>query len=117
MAAVLVFHLYPRKGADRVRHALDWSACTEIDEQDGVRLDYARRWGGVREQDLLVCQNLGPHVYYVRFGSVDARSATLRREPPEEPACVYGSAELVVFTDVSRAERRRTCSDLNGTLR
>lgn len=111
------FHLYPRTGVDRVRHALDWSACTEVQEYANARPDYARRWATVRSQALLICQNLGPHVCYARLASSHARATALRTSPPDEPYCVFGDAELLVYTSVERSDRERICGRLDGALR
>ena len=117
LTVVIGFHLYPRTGVDRVRHVLDWSVCTTVEEHDNVRPDYARRWANVRSQTLLICQNLGPHVYYVRLASSQARVTAIRTSPPDESYCVFGDAELVVYTGVSRSDRERTCGRLDGSLR
>ncbi|MCW2993572.1 MAG: hypothetical protein JWQ18_1067 [Conexibacter sp.] len=115
-AAMLGFHLYPRTGLDRVRHVLDWSGCTSVDRRDGGPA-YTRRWPGIRSEATLVCEDLGPQVFYARLGSSKERSAALRAAAPDEPYCVYGKAELVVYVAIQRAEREQSCGKLGGSLR
>jgi hypothetical protein len=116
VAAVLAFHLYPRQGLDRVRHVLTWSACTSVDHRDGGP-GYTRPWRGIRSEGFLVCEDLGPQVFYARFGSDAERAAAVRAAAPEDPYCVYGKAELVAYIAFQRDERERTCGKLGGTLR
>jgi hypothetical protein len=116
VAAVLVFHLYPRTGVDRVRHVVGWSGCTSVEKRDGGPA-YTRRWAGIRSEATLVCQNLGPQVFYAKLGSSEQRSAALRAAEPDEPYCVYGKSELVVYIAFQRAEREQSCAKLDGSLR
>ena len=112
---VLVFHLYPRTGVDRVRHVMRWSSCTAVEERD-TRPAYTRGWD-IRLHATLVCQSLGPQVFYAELESSQARSAALRASPPDTPYCVFGKTELVTYTAVYRAEREQTCHKLDGSLR
>ena len=117
MAIAAVWVLRSREdGPDQLRHALHWSACTSVERHDDVRPRYAVRWGGIQHGSYLICQNLGPHVFYAEFHSGAARGRAVTASPPPDPYCLYASDRLVAYTDVSRSDRVRTCHDLKGEL-
>jgi hypothetical protein len=116
LAVVLIFHLYPRSGLDRVRHALDWSACTSVEEEHGARRAYSRGWSEIQSQAELICQDLGPHVYWVEFASTRARDVALRTGPPDEPYCSFEKAEILAYTAIPRADGDQICAKLGGKL-
>lgn len=103
-------------GPDRVRHVLGWSGCTSVERHDDVSPSYARHWTGVRDRSYLICQSLGPHVFYAQFQSGAARAWGIAASPPADPYCLYAADRIVAYTGVDPSERVRTCDDLKGAL-
>lgn len=117
MAVAAVLLLRSREdGPDQLRHVLHWSGCASVERHDDVRPPYARHWAGVQHGSYLICQNLGPHVFYAEFHSGAARERAVTASPPSDPYCVYTSDRIVAYAGVDRSDRVRTCHDLKGKL-
>jgi hypothetical protein len=51
------FHLYPRKGADRIKHMISWdSSCHDVSIESGHRWIYAAKWAGVTDSAVIDCE-------------------------------------------------------------
>ncbi len=117
VVVVLVFHLYPRSGADRVAHAYDWGeGCGSVNVDSGQRATYARRWRGVESSAVIDSRFLCELLMYARFDSKRSLLAAATTVPWGRPFCVVGD-ELTAVSGVGRSDSfGDMCSDLGGTL-
>jgi hypothetical protein len=95
---VVVIHPYPRTGADRVKHAIDWSAgCERISASTpAAGSGYAALWQGLADRRVMLsCEFAGPDALYVRFKTGADLARALRHRPRGKLLCAYGR-ELVV---------------------
>jgi hypothetical protein len=114
--AVFGFHLYPRKGADRIKHMISWdSSCSDVTIESGQRRVHAVKWAGVTDSALIECEYLGPSAFWARFRARTSLVRALRRwSPPRDPYCVAGREFVSADLLFSRAQFRELCDDLDG---
>jgi hypothetical protein len=89
-AVVLALHLYPRSGADRIKHTIAWpSGC------ESVSTTPIAMFAAADQQVSIQCQMLGPSVVYARFSSEVQRDRQLHLTPPRAQYCAAGN-EIVI---------------------
>jgi hypothetical protein len=113
--AVFGFHLYPRKGADRIKHMISWdSSCSDVTIESGQRRIHAVRWAGVTDSAIIECEYLGPSPFWARFRTEKSLLSAVRRSPPRDPYCVADREFVSADPLFSRAQFRQLCDDLDG---
>jgi hypothetical protein len=117
VAVVLVLHLYPRSGSDRVRHAFDWDpTCLRVRVDNGARAAFARTWKGTESTAVIACDNAGGFLYYARFGTEAQLHSAIATLPRRLRYCTY---DLELVTDDVFADRStfvKMCDSLDGRL-
>lgn len=95
-AAIVYAHPWPRVGADRVAHEVDWPhGCESIEHQTPGSLDVVGRWPGTDNVTVLTCTDLGPRVQYASFANARQRTAALARIPPRNRYCLFDDDVIV----------------------
>jgi hypothetical protein len=108
VAGVLVLHLYPRSGADRIRHMIDWPGGCESVSTASVSM-----FVSADQQVSIQCQMLGPRVVYARFSSEAQRDRQLHLTPPSAQYCVAGTEIVIDGLDHGFAA---LCARLHGRV-
>jgi hypothetical protein len=107
---VLHIHPWPRRGADRVRHLVDWPDCARITVDSG-----RREWPRAEEDTWIDCENLGPWVKYARFASNEDMRHDLLAVSPESAVCIYGDGDTEVAVNGLEAHQfPKLCDKLHG---
>jgi hypothetical protein len=114
IAIVLAFHLYPRTGADRVRHLIAWpSGCASITTGPPAPDSAIHAWTVAVQRELIQCQAAGPLVLYARFANVAERDSALRQAPAPGRSCLAGREVILDGLDNGFPA---LCRDLHGRL-
>lgn len=110
MVAVVAVHPWPRHGADRVEHLVDWPACIDVVTERAPT--GAGAWPHAREQARIDCENLGPWVGYARFASTADLRTDLLHTPPRSAVCIAGTE--VVVNGLEAHQFPKLCRKLHG---
>jgi hypothetical protein len=109
IAAVVLWHPWPRHGADRIRHLVDWPACASVTES------HSDRWRDADEDTLIECEMLGPWVEHARFPSHAALRSDLLAASPSSAVCIYGDGTEVAINGLEAHQFPKLCRKLEGT--
>jgi hypothetical protein len=109
---VILWHPWPRHGADRVRHLMRWSACVRVVSDDVE--PRASGWPHAQEVTDVECEMLGPSFRHARFTSRGDLRRDLLARPPSRRVCVYG--DEVVVDGLELGEITRVCGRLHGDV-
>jgi hypothetical protein len=110
-AMAIAWHPWPRHGADRLRHLVQWPACAAVTVEP-VRVPDA--WPHAKGHTMVDCEMLGPWVAYARFPDRRALQTDLLAASPDSAVCLYGHGTEVAVDGLDAQQFRKLCNQLHG---
>jgi hypothetical protein len=110
-AVVVVWHPWPRHGADQIRHLVGWPACAAVTVKPARAPDW---WPHAQQHTIVDCEMLGPWVAYARFPDRRTLKADLLAASPGSAVCVYGRGTEVAVNGLEAHQFPKLCHQLHG---
>jgi hypothetical protein len=114
--AVVLWHPWPRRGADRLKHMVSWPGDCRAIETYTASSRSQLGWRHATTTATVVCENLGPSVGYARWPDATTMTTDLHRRPPQHAFCLYGDHELALDA-LEPGQFADLCDELGGRLR
>lgn len=115
-AGMAAWHPWPRTGADRIEHAVQWRGdCASISTTSPALAPEARRWRRATTTAAVSCEFLGPFVIWAQFADRAALRADVLDHPSAAPACIAGREIVLSYLD-DQSRFAAMCRRIDGAV-